>query len=79
VSAWNTAGTWEDRKLKADQLNKVLLEFWDSSETKGSLEASHGLKLVPKVIKGEGSLITVRGKRKLGYDLTVEITVKRQD
>jgi len=29
-----------------------------------------------KVIRGEGSLITVRGKRKLGYELDIEVTVE---
>ena len=27
-----------------------------------------------KVLKGEGSLITVRGKRKIGYEMDIEIT-----
>ena len=32
-----------------------------------------------KVTAGEGSLITVRGKRKLGYELSAEITFKFKD
>ena len=34
-------------------------------------------KLQARVVKGEGSLITVRGKRKLGYEITVEISTPK--
>jgi hypothetical protein len=30
------------------------------------------------VIKGEGSIVTVRGKRKLGYEIDIEIGQKVQ-
>lgn len=39
------------------------------------MEANHGLKVRARVLKGEGSLITVRGKRNLGYELTAEVVL----
>lgn len=32
-----------------------------------------------KVIRGEGQLIMVRGKRKLGYEMDLEIDISQND
>ena len=37
------------------------------------------MEISARVLKGEGSLITVRGKRKLGYELTVELSFHSKD
>ena len=50
---------------------KALERYWAQNT-----QAIVGNKvLAVKVIRGEGSLITVRGKRKLGYELDIEVTV----
>lgn len=78
VSAWNSAGTWEDRALKAEHLDRALSSFWDQAEAKRDIEARVGSRLQARVVRGEGSLITVRGKRKLGYEITVEISSQQE-
>lgn len=32
-----------------------------------------------KVLRGEGSLITVRGKKKLGYELDIELLLSNEN
>ena len=66
-SAWNQAGTWEDKALKRDLIEKIIGE---GLALKLSLQGS-----IVKVIRGEASLVTVRGKRKLGYDLDLDLTL----
>lgn len=69
-SAWNTAGTWEDKTLSFSHLQKVFDQFW----TQATLMCDS-----VKVLRGEGSLITVRGKRKLGYELDIELLLSNEN
>lgn len=78
-SAWNQAGTWEDKTLNATKLQKIFDEHYGQSEVTNGINALLGCEQSVKVLAGEGSLITVRGKRKLGYELSAEITFKFKD
>ena len=66
-SAWNKAGTWEDKNLKTDVIKKYLIaqkiEIGDSNRK---------LLLTDiKSIKGEASIAVVRGQPRMGYELSI--------
>ena len=66
-SAWNKAGTWEDKTLKTDVIKKYLIaqkiEIGDSNRK---------LLLTDiKSIKGEASIAVVRGQPRMGYELSI--------
>jgi hypothetical protein len=77
-SAWNTAGTWEDKVLKKDFIKKVIEEELVQNEQ--AQYEFNGYKITGiRSLTGEGSLIMVRGKRKLGYELRMELLVESVD
>ncbi|TNV84483.1 hypothetical protein FGO68_gene1640 [Halteria grandinella] len=67
ASAWNKAGTWEDKGINREQIQRILEQFLITTQNDDSFIQT------AKVLRGEGSLITVRGKRKLGYEVDLEI------
>eukprot|EP00347_Sterkiella_histriomuscorum_P015547 403356622 len=76
-SAWNKAGTWEDKKLKMDvlkdQFSRHLVSTqWSSMD--GQIQA-----IEIETLSGEGSIITSRGKRRIGYELEIKIKFAGQD
>ncbi|XP_075509602.1 uncharacterized protein LOC142546015 [Primulina tabacum] len=71
-SAWNRAGTWEEKNLNAwatDRIKELLVSM-------GSLEFSSGRAEITEVTKcvGDAFLVTVRNKKRVGY--TYELTLK---
>lgn len=66
-SAWNKAGTWEDKKLKIDTIKKYLI---DQKMVIG--DSNRKLMLTDiKTIKGEASIAVVRGQPRMGYELSI--------
>ncbi|KAL2503395.1 chaperone binding [Forsythia ovata] len=71
-SAWNGAGTWEEKSLNkwaTDRIKELLGSM-------GSLEFSGGRAEASEVTKcsGDAFLVTVRNKKRVGY--TYELTLK---
>ncbi|EPS66731.1 hypothetical protein M569_08045, partial [Genlisea aurea] len=71
-SAWNQAGTWEEKNLNtwsSDRIKELL-------NSVGSLDFSHGNAQVTEVTRcsGEAFSIFVRNKKRVGY--TYELTLK---
>lgn len=71
-SAWNGAGTWEEKSLNkwaTDRIKELLVSM-------GMLEFSGGRAEVSEVTKcsGDAFLVTVRNKKRVGY--TYELTLK---
>ncbi|XP_019174737.1 PREDICTED: uncharacterized protein LOC109170196 isoform X2 [Ipomoea nil] len=71
-SAWNRAGTWEEKSLNKwanDRIKELLVSV-------GSLELSGGKAEITEVTKcnGDAFLVTVRNKKRVGY--TYELTLK---
>jgi hypothetical protein len=71
-SAWNTAGTWEEKHLDIAKILKVL----ESKLINQSI--ANGKAKIVKVSKceGESKLIVSRGKKFLGYHLTIKYRVE---
>jgi len=68
-SAWNSIGTWEERKLEKSELAEHLKSL--PIEVKG-------YKVEDLTIKdGTISQVMVRGKKKLGYHLTTEFNLTK--
>jgi len=74
-SAWNTAGTWEEKRLDTSKIfnaleNKLLNQT-----------VANGKAKIVKVAKceGEAKLIVSRGKKRLGYSLTIKYRVEGTD
>ncbi|CDW76705.1 UNKNOWN [Stylonychia lemnae] len=72
-SAWNRAGTWEDKTLKKPQLQKILESLFINANLDSPLDDSIVFGIT--VTEGEASIIMVRGKVKVGYEFSVEIGV----
>lgn len=71
-SAWNSAGTWEERKIELKTAENLLKESLD--RISGSLSAS--LKFTElKKIEGEVHSVVSRGKAKLGFSLSLEFLI----
>ncbi|KAK1418349.1 hypothetical protein QVD17_27492 [Tagetes erecta] len=71
-SAWNKAGTWEEKNLNkwaTERIKELVLSV-------GSLEFSSGKAEISEVSRctGDAFLVTVRNKKRVGY--TYEITLK---
>ncbi|KAI3443487.1 hypothetical protein Pfo_000152 [Paulownia fortunei] len=71
-SAWNRAGTWEEKNLNkwaTDRIKELLVSM-------GSLEFSGGKAEIVEVTRcsGDAFLVTVRNKKRVGY--TYELTLK---
>lgn len=71
-SAWNKAGTWEEKNLNkwaTERIKELVLSV-------GSLEFSSGKAEIEEVSRctGDAFLVTVRNKKRVGY--TYEITLK---
>ncbi|KAI3754787.1 hypothetical protein L1987_54578 [Smallanthus sonchifolius] len=71
-SAWNKAGTWEEKNLNkwaTERIKELVLSV-------GSLEFSSGKAEIAEVSRctGDAFLVTVRNKKRVGY--TYEITLK---
>ncbi|XP_051132097.1 uncharacterized protein LOC127252106 [Andrographis paniculata] len=71
-SAWNRAGTWEERSLNkwaTDRIKELLVSM-------GSLEFSGGKAEITEVTRcsGDAILVTVRNKKRVGYNY--ELTLK---
>lgn len=71
-SAWNKAGTWEEKNLNkwaTERIKELVLSM-------GTLEFSSGKAEVSEVSRctGDAYLVTVRNKKRVGY--TYEITLK---
>lgn len=75
ASAWNTAGTWEEKdcsKFCAEKLTKLL-----QSVTFSSPGNSGNVNVVSvKSVEGEAAVTMIRGKKKYVYDYTVQLEFK---
>lgn len=73
-SVWNKAGTWEEKNLNkwaSDRITELL-------KSVGSLEFSGGKAEIADVTKctGDAFLITVRNKKRVGYNYELTLKVK---
>ncbi|KAI8013675.1 hypothetical protein LOK49_LG05G02240 [Camellia lanceoleosa] len=73
-SAWNRAGTWEEKNLNkwaSDRIKELLTSV-------GSLEFSGGRAEIAEVSKcvGDAFLVTVRNKKRVGYTYELTLRVK---
>lgn len=73
-SAWNRAGTWEEKNLNkwaSDRIKELLTSV-------GSLEFSGGRAEIAEVSKcvGDAFLVTVRNKKRVGYSYELTLRVK---
>ncbi|XP_047950153.1 uncharacterized protein LOC125195910 [Salvia hispanica] len=73
-SAWNRAGTWEEKNLNkwaTERIKELLLSM-------GSLEFSGGKAEITEVTRcsGDAFLVTVRNKKRVGYTYELSLTVK---
>uniref|UniRef100_A0A0A9XVP9 Activator of Hsp90 ATPase AHSA1-like N-terminal domain-containing protein n=1 Tax=Lygus hesperus TaxID=30085 RepID=A0A0A9XVP9_LYGHE len=74
VSVWNAAGTWEELsvndfaldRMKTLYTNTVVDETVDDKHVKISIKSC-------KSVKGEASIVFIRGKRKCSFDMKVEL------
>ncbi|CAN4096648.1 unnamed protein product [Withania somnifera] len=73
-SAWNRAGTWEEKNLNKWANDRIK----DLLKSVGSLEYSSGRAEVAEVTRcsGDAFLVTVRNKKRVGYTLELTIKVK---
>jgi len=68
-SAWNTAGTWEEKKLNGKFFQEVLEKALIGYKNKdGNLEIT-----AINDVTGEGRLIVSRGKKRIGFELGIVI------
>ena len=70
-SAWNKAGTWEDKKLKMETLKQYFATYLVDSEWtcfKDQLVATE-----IETCTGEASIICSRGKKRMGYELELKV------
>jgi len=71
-SAWNSAGTWEEKSLKGPAFLEFLRNYIPGYTTKdGKLEISE-----VRSVTGEGRLILSRGKKRVGFEINVELEYK---
>eukprot|EP00347_Sterkiella_histriomuscorum_P007731 403347772 len=77
-SAWNRAGTWEDKTLKKVQLQKILEGQLNGMQIrlKSDTLVVMTIKQVEVLDNSEGSIIMVRGKVKIGYELNLKLNVE---
>ncbi|XP_057768054.1 uncharacterized protein LOC130988265 [Salvia miltiorrhiza] len=73
-SAWNRAGTWEEKNLNkwaTERIKELLLSM-------GSLEFSGGKAEITEVTRcsGDAFLVTVRNKKRVGYTYELSLIVK---
>ncbi|KAG8373892.1 hypothetical protein BUALT_Bualt11G0072500 [Buddleja alternifolia] len=73
-SAWNRAGTWEEKNLNtwaSDRIKELLVSM-------GSLEFSGGRAEIAEVTRcsGDAFLIIVRNKKRVGYTYELTLRVK---
>ncbi|KAL1547892.1 hypothetical protein AAHA92_16199 [Salvia divinorum] len=73
-SAWNRAGTWEEKNLNkwaTERIKELLLSM-------GSLAFSGGKAEITEVTRcsGDAFLVTVRNKKRVGYTYELSLTVK---
>ncbi|XP_011093912.1 uncharacterized protein LOC105173740 [Sesamum indicum] len=73
-SAWNRAGTWEEKNLNkwaTDRIKELLASV-------GSLEFSDGKAEIAEVTRcsGDAFLVTVRNKKRVGYTYELTLQVK---
>ncbi|GFQ04836.1 hypothetical protein PHJA_002627700 [Phtheirospermum japonicum] len=73
-SAWNRAGTWEEKNLNkwaTDRIKELLVSI-------GSLEFSGGKAEIAEVTRcsGDAFLVTVRNKKRVGYAYELTLKVK---
>ena len=67
-SAWNHGTTWEDKKLKIDDIKKYLI---DQNILIGENADEAQLKLTGfESMSGEASIAVIRTKPRIGYELT---------
>ncbi|XP_071729701.1 uncharacterized protein [Rutidosis leptorrhynchoides] len=73
-SAWNKAGTWEEKNLNkwaTERIKELVLSL-------GSLEFPSGKAEIAEVsrCKGDAFLVTVRNKKRVGYTYEITLQVK---
>ncbi|KAI3805594.1 hypothetical protein L1987_28114 [Smallanthus sonchifolius] len=73
-SAWNKAGTWEEKNLNkwaTERIKELVLSV-------GSLEFSSGKAEIAEVSRctGDAFLVTVRNKKRVGYTYEITLRVK---
>ncbi|KAL8040123.1 hypothetical protein ABFS82_10G075800 [Erythranthe guttata] len=73
-SAWNRAGTWEEKNLNkwaTDRIKELLV-------TMGSVDFSGGKAEIAEVTRcsGDAFLVTVRNKKRVGYTYELALKVK---
>lgn len=74
-SAWNKGGTWEDKKLKKEVFVQVIKDcFIDNKDIQKAFKNFSFVEI--RSLTGDGSIVTVRGKKKLGYELKMELIVR---
>jgi len=67
-SAWNTGGTWEERNLTPfthRRIKELLAENFSPQFVSGPLQ----VEIKEWKVEGDASLVLVRGKKRLGYEL----------
>jgi len=67
-SAWNTSGTWEERKIEI----KIIMDALENKLL--NLPIAGGAAKIVKINKcdGDAKLILSRGKKRLGYTLAIQ-------
>lgn len=70
ASAWNSAGTWEEKKVTASAVAALRARLLAARFPPRSGVALR-LKAVPK-LQGEVTVVSVRGKVRCGYELQLE-------
>jgi len=77
-SAWNAAGTWEEKSC-SEFAKKKLRQFLDGSSFSPSTDSSVKISILNvRNVEGDASVTVVRGKRKYIYDLSCDCDWKMQ-
>eukprot|EP01016_Furgasonia_blochmanni_P033339 TRINITY_DN3477_c0_g1_i1.p1 TRINITY_DN3477_c0_g1~~TRINITY_DN3477_c0_g1_i1.p1 ORF type:complete len:208 (+),score=65.68 TRINITY_DN3477_c0_g1_i1:194-817(+) len=71
-SAWNTAGTWEEKKLSADIVKGLIDKHLAGYQTPDGLNAFRKVKN----LTGDITVVLSRGKKRLGYNLKFTLVFK---
>ena len=75
-SAWNKGGTWENKKIKMDQLKQYLVQ--DLVESTVLYLDDRLLLTEVESVSGDCEIIMVRNKRKINCDLTMKLKLEGQ-
>ncbi|EAR83931.4 Hsp90 ATPase activator, amine-terminal protein (macronuclear) [Tetrahymena thermophila SB210] len=71
VSQWNQIGTWEEKKIELSQVKEILEKGFKESPVQ-SVDQRIEFYNISK-LEGDVSIVTVRGKKKPGYHLKLNV------